>query len=70
MVLYIGLSVVSWVTTGDLYPQIFPGFGGWVLVACLSAAGCLWAGVWRLVWMWSVWVVQVDMDEASDFQLY
>ena len=57
-------------TAGDHYPEIFPGLGGGVLVACLSAAGCLWAGVWRLVWMWSVWVVQVDMDDASDCQLH
>ena len=35
-------------TTGDHYPQIFPGIGGGVPIACLSAAGCLWAGVWRL----------------------
>ena len=38
------------------------------LPACLSAAGCLWAGVWRFVLMCSVWVVQFDMDEASDCQ--
>ena len=43
-------------------------FGHWF--ACLSAAGCLWAGVWRLVWIWSVWVVQVDMDDALDCHLY
>ena len=35
---------------------------------CLSAAGYLWAGVWGLVWMWLVWVVQFDMDDASDCQ--
>ena len=59
-------------TAGDhyLYPQIFPGLGGGVLVAGLSAAGCLWAGVWWLVGIWSVRVVQVDMDDASDYQLY
>ena len=57
-------------TAGDHYPQMFPDLGGGVLVACLSAAGCLWAGVWRLVWMWLVWVVLVDMDDASDCQLY
>ena len=34
------------------------------VVACLSVAGCLWAGVGRLVWIWSMWVVQVDMDEC------
>ena len=42
--------------------------GFWLPI--LSAAGCLWAGVWRFVWMWSVWVVQVDMDDASYCQLY
>ena len=26
----------------------------------------LWAGVWQLVCMWSFWVVQVDMNDASD----
>ena len=31
-------------TAGDHYPQIFPGLGSGVLIACLSAAGCLWAG--------------------------
>ena len=39
------------------------GLGGGVLVTCLSVAGCLLPGVGRLVWIWSVWVVQVDMDE-------
>ena len=42
---------------------IFTGLGGGVLVACLSVAGCLWAGVWWFVWTWSMWVAQVDMDE-------
>ena len=42
----------------------FPGLGGWVLVACLSVAGCLWAGVGWFVWIWSMWAVQVDMDEC------
>ena len=57
-------------TAGDHYPQILPGLGGGVMVACLSAAGCLWAKVRLLVWIRSVWVVQVDMDDASDCQLY
>ena len=57
-------------TASDHYPQIFRCLRGGVLVACVSAAGCLWAGVWRLVWIWSVWVVQFDMDDASDCQLY
>ena len=57
-------------TAGDHSPKIFPSFGGGALVACLSAAGCLWAGVWRLVWMWSLWVVQVDMDYTLDCTLY
>ena len=57
-------------TAGYHYPQIFPGLGGGVLAACLSVDGCLWAGDWRLVLMWSVWVVQVDMEDALDYQLY
>ena len=58
-------------TAGDNYPKIFPGIGGGVLVACLSAAGCLWTGVWWLVWIWSALVVQltyfvqVDMDDLQ-----
>ena len=42
----------------------FPSLRGGVLVACLSVAGYLWAGVGWLVWIWSMWVVQVDMDEC------
>ena len=59
-------------TAGDHYPPplIFPGLRGGVLVACFSAAGCFWAGVWRWVYIWVVWVVQVDMNDASDCQLY
>ena len=57
-------------TSGDRYPQIFPGHEGGVLVTCLSVADYLWAGVWWLMWMWSVCVVQVDIDDASDCQLY
>ena len=56
-------------TAGDHYPKIFPSLGGGVLAACLSS-GCLWAGVWRLVWIWSVWVDQVDMEDILDYQLY
>ena len=59
-------------TAGDHYPLIFPGLGGGFVVDCLQllAACGLWTGVWRLVWMWSAWVVQFDMDDASDVQLY
>ena len=57
-------------TAGDHYPQLLPDLGGGVLVACLSDAGCLLAWVWLLVMIWSVWVVQVNMDDVSDCQLY
>ena len=57
-------------TAGAHLPQIVPGLGGRFLFACFSSAGCLWAGVWWLVWIWSVWVVQVDMNDASDCHLY
>ena len=31
----------------------------------LPVGANLWAGVWPLVWMWPVWVVQVDMNDTT-----
>ena len=64
-ILVAGLSLVSRVTTGDHYPLILSGLGGGFVVACLLllAACGLWTGVSGLVWMWSAWVVQFDMDD-------
>ena len=58
-----GLQVVGCLTAGDHYPKMSQSWR-LGLVVCLSVAGHLWTGIGQLVWILSMWIVEVDIDEC------